>query len=54
MYVVEPTGAVEDDPKLTDKKFRGNPTKSFAHASRCASRVRSRTGKATRPERSRI
>ena len=29
IYVVEPTGPVEDDPNLTDKKFRGNPTKSF-------------------------
>lgn len=26
---MEPTGPVEDDPNLTDKKFRGNPTKSF-------------------------
>jgi rifampin ADP-ribosylating transferase len=26
---VEPTGRVEDDPNLTNKKFRGNPTKSF-------------------------
>jgi rifampin ADP-ribosylating transferase len=29
IYVVEPTGSVEDDPNLTNKKFRGNPTKSF-------------------------
>ncbi|HEY7111362.1 MAG TPA: NAD(+)--rifampin ADP-ribosyltransferase [Thermoanaerobaculia bacterium] len=29
IYVVEPTGPVEDDPDLTDRKFRGNPTKSF-------------------------
>src|SRR6185312_4054048 len=29
IYVVEPTGAVEDDPDLTDKKFPGNPTKSY-------------------------
>jgi hypothetical protein len=29
IYLVEPTGPVEDDPNLTDKKFRGNPTKSF-------------------------
>lgn len=28
-YVVEPTGAIEDDPNLTDKKFPGNPTRSF-------------------------
>lgn len=29
IYIVEPTGAFEDDPNLTDKKFPGNPTKSF-------------------------
>lgn len=29
IYLVEPLGAIEDDPNLTDKRFRGNPTKSF-------------------------
>jgi rifampin ADP-ribosylating transferase len=29
IYLVEPTGGVEDDPNLTDKKFPGNPTQSF-------------------------
>ncbi len=29
IYVVEPTGALEDDPNLTDKKFPGNPTRSY-------------------------
>lgn len=29
IYVVEPTGRYEDDPNLTDKKFPGNPTKSY-------------------------
>ena len=29
IYVVEPTGAFEDDPNLTDKRFPGNPTKSY-------------------------
>jgi rifampin ADP-ribosylating transferase len=29
IYIVEPTGEVEDDPNLTDKKFPGNPTRSF-------------------------
>jgi hypothetical protein len=29
IYVVEPTGPIEDDPNLTDKKFPGNPTLSF-------------------------
>ena len=27
--MVEPTGDLEDDPDLTDKKFPGNPTKSY-------------------------
>lgn len=26
--LVKPTGALEDDPNLTDKKFTGNPTRS--------------------------
>ncbi|HST37731.1 MAG TPA: NAD(+)--rifampin ADP-ribosyltransferase, partial [Allosphingosinicella sp.] len=29
IYIVEPTGLFEDDPNLTDKKFPGNPTKSY-------------------------
>lgn len=29
IYIVEPTGTFEDDPNLTDKKFPGNPTKSY-------------------------
>lgn len=29
IYIVEPTGPFEDDPNLTDKKFPGNPTKSY-------------------------
>ena len=29
IYIVEPTGPIEDDPNLTNKRFRGNPTKSF-------------------------
>jgi rifampin ADP-ribosylating transferase len=29
IYRVEPTGPIEDDPNLTDKKFPGNPTKSY-------------------------
>lgn len=29
IYVVEPTGPIEDDPNLTDKKYPGNPTKSY-------------------------
>ncbi len=29
VYIVEPTGPFEDDPNLTNKKFAGNPTKSY-------------------------
>ena len=29
VYVVEPTGAFADDPNVTDKKFPGNPTRSY-------------------------
>lgn len=29
IYRVEPTGAIEDDPNLTDKRFPGNPTRSY-------------------------
>ena len=29
IYIVEPTGSIEDDPNLTDKKFPGNPTRSY-------------------------
>lgn len=29
VYIVEPTGPYENDPNLTDKKFPGNPTRSY-------------------------
>ena len=29
IYIVEPTGPIEEDPNLTNRKFRGNPTKSY-------------------------
>lgn len=29
IYVVAPTGAFEDDPNVTDKRFPGNPTQSY-------------------------
>ena len=29
IYRVEPTGPFEDDPNLTDKRFPGNPTRSY-------------------------
>ncbi len=32
IYIVAPTGPFEDDPNLTDKKFPGNPTKSYRTA----------------------
>jgi rifampin ADP-ribosylating transferase len=32
VYIVQPTGSVEDDPNVTDKKFPGNPTHSYRSA----------------------
>ena len=29
IYLVDPTGDFEDDPNVTDKRFPGNPTRSF-------------------------
>lgn len=29
VYRVEPVGAIEDDPNVTDKRFPGNPTRSY-------------------------
>lgn len=29
IYLVEPTGPLMDDPNLTDRKYAGNPTKSY-------------------------
>lgn len=29
VYRVEPTGSFENDPNVTDKKFPGNPTRSY-------------------------
>ncbi len=29
IYIVEPTGSIEDDPNLTNKRFPGNPTQSY-------------------------
>jgi hypothetical protein len=29
IYIVESTGPLEDDPNVTNKRFRGNPTKSY-------------------------
>jgi rifampin ADP-ribosylating transferase len=46
IYLVEPTGPFEDDPNLTDKKFPGNPTKSYRskHALRVIGEVAEWTG----------
>lgn len=37
IYIVEPTGPWENDPNLTDRKFPGNPTRSYR--SRAALRI---------------
>lgn len=29
IYIVEPLGALEDDPNVTDRRFPGNPTRSY-------------------------
>jgi len=29
IYIIEPTGSFENDPNVTDKKFPGNPTRSY-------------------------
>lgn len=29
IYIVQPTGPIEDDPNLTNKRFPGNPTQSY-------------------------
>jgi hypothetical protein len=29
VYIVEPVGTFEDDPNLTNKRFPGNPTRSY-------------------------
>ncbi|GAA4395111.1 NAD(+)--rifampin ADP-ribosyltransferase [Tsukamurella soli] len=29
IYMVQPEGPLEDDPNVTDKKFPGNPTRSY-------------------------
>jgi Rifampin ADP-ribosyl transferase len=29
IYIVEPMGSFENDPNVTDKKFPGNPTRSY-------------------------
>ncbi|MCB0668947.1 MAG: NAD(+)--rifampin ADP-ribosyltransferase [Saprospiraceae bacterium] len=33
VYIIEPTGNFENDPNVTDKKFPGNPTRSYRSSS---------------------
>lgn len=33
VYLVKPTGSFENDPNVTDKKFPGNPTRSYRSGS---------------------
>jgi hypothetical protein len=33
IYIVEPLGVFENDPNLTDKRFPGNPTRSYRSTS---------------------
>jgi hypothetical protein len=53
IYVVEPTGAFEDDPNLTDKSSPAIPPNPTAPARRSESSARSRNGSHTRPNASR-
>ncbi len=48
IYVVEPTGAFEDDPNVTNKKFPGNVTRSYRtrHPMRVVKEVQSWEGHA--------
>jgi Rifampin ADP-ribosyl transferase len=48
IYVVEPTARFENDPNLTDKKFPGNPTRSYrtAHPLRVVGEVKDWQGHA--------
>jgi rifampin ADP-ribosylating transferase len=41
VYIVKPTGPFEDDPNVTNKRFPGNPTKSYRskHSLRIIGRV---------------
>ena len=48
VYIVETKGPAEDDPNLTDKKFPGNPTKSYRslHPLRVVGEITTWTGHA--------
>jgi hypothetical protein len=53
IYIVKPTGPIEDDPNLTDKKFSGNPTKSYRTRDPLRVVGRLRVGRVTLPSNSR-
>lgn len=47
VYIVEPTGVIEDDPNVTDEKLPGKPTRSYRTREPSASSANSGTGRAT-------
>lgn len=49
IYLVEPTGAFEDDPNLTDKRFPATRRSRTAAARRCAWWARLDNGSRIRP-----
>jgi Rifampin ADP-ribosyl transferase len=53
IYIVEPTGPIVDDPNLTDKKYPGNPTKSYRsrESRRVAGEVTDWQGHSPKPSR---
>jgi len=53
VYAVEPTGAFENDPNVTDMKFTGTQPGPTAAESHSGSSARCSTGHARRPSRSR-
>ena len=53
IYAVEPTGPIEDDPNLTDKKFPGNPTRSYRSREPLRVTGEPPAGRGTPPKRSR-
>lgn len=44
VFAVTPTGAFENDPNVTDKKFPGNPTRSYRSSAPYASPAKSPNG----------
>ena len=53
IYMVEPTGPIMDDPNLTDKKYPGNPTKSYRSREPLRVTGEVQIGRGTPPRRSR-